>query len=47
MWQVLGVILTAAYMGVKGKIFVKAIKLWREAASKLMQSTRWRKLRTD
>jgi len=37
--KVLGVFLTAAYMVVKGKIFVKAIKLWREAASKLMQST--------
>ena len=38
--KVLGVFLTAAYMVVKGKIFVKAIKLWREAAAKLMQSTR-------
>ena len=38
--QVLGVFLTAAYMVVKGKIFVKIIKLWREAFSKLMQSTK-------
>ena len=40
-FQVLGVFLTAAYMVVKGKIFVKIIRLWREAFSKLMQSTKY------
>ena len=38
--KVLGVFLTAAYMVVKGKIFMKAIKLWRTAFYKLLQSTR-------
>ena len=38
--KVLGVFLTAAYMVVKGKIFVKAVKSWREAFYKLLQSTR-------
>merc|ERR1719322_1391872 len=41
--KVLGVFLTAAYMVVKGKIFMKAIKLWRAAFYKLMQSTRYGK----
>ena len=39
--KVLGVFLTAAYMVVKGKIFVKAVKSWREAFYKLLQSTRF------
>ena len=38
--KVLGVFLTAAYMVVKGKIFVKSIKSFKEACIKLMQSTR-------
>ena len=38
--KVLGVFLTAAYMVVKGKIFVTALKLWRAAFYKLLQSTR-------
>ena len=37
--QVLGVFLTAAYMVVKGRIFVRALKLWRAAGYKLLQST--------
>jgi len=41
--KVLGVFLTAAYMVVKGKIFMKAIKLWRTAFYKLLQSTRYGK----
>jgi len=41
--KVLGVFLTAAYMVVKGKIFVKAVKSWREAFYKLLQSTRYGK----
>jgi len=41
--KVLGVFLTAAYMVVKGKIFMKAIKLWRAAFYKLLQSTRYGK----
>lgn len=45
--KVLGVFLTAAYMVVKGKIFVKIIKLWREAFSKLMQSTNYGKTPSD
>ena len=38
--QVLGVFLTAAYMVVKGRIFMRALKLWRAAFYKLLQSTR-------
>ena len=38
--KVLGVFLTAAYMVVKGKIFVKSIKSFKDACVKLMQSTR-------
>ena len=38
--QVLGVFLTAAYMVVKGKSFMKAIRLWKDAAQKVLQSTR-------
>ena len=38
--QVLGVFLTAAYMVVKGRIFMRALKLWRGAFYKLLQSTR-------
>jgi len=45
--KVLGVFLTAAYMVVKGKIFVKAIKSWREAFYKLLQSTRYGKTPTE
>jgi len=41
--KVLGVFLTAAYMVVKGKIFVRALKLWRAAFYKLLQSTRYGK----
>jgi len=41
--KVLGVFLTAAYMVVKGKIFVKSIKSFKEACIKLMQSTRYGK----
>merc|ERR1719319_831513 len=41
--KVLGVFLTAAYMVVKGKIFVKSIKSFKEACIKLMQSTRYAK----
>ena len=37
----LGVFLTAAYMVVKGKIIVTALKLWRVAFYKLLQSTRY------
>lgn len=37
--KVLGVFLTAAYMVVKGRIFVRALKLWRAAGYKLLQST--------
>ena len=39
--KVLGVFLTAAYMVVKGKIFVKALKSWKDACNKLLQSTRY------
>merc|ERR1711884_660539 len=39
--KVLGVFLTAAYMVVKGKIFMRALKLWRTAFYKLLQSTRY------
>lgn len=45
--KVLGVFLTAAYMVVKGKIFVKAVKLWRDAFYKLLQSTRYGKTPSD
>ena len=45
--KVLGVFLTAAYMVVKGKIFVKAVKSWREAFYKLLQSTRLVKINSD
>lgn len=36
----LGVFLTAAYMVVKGRYFMKALKMWKNAAYKLLQSTR-------
>merc|ERR1719319_644609 len=39
--KVLGVFLTAAYMVVKGKIIMVALKLWRTAFYKLLQSTRY------
>jgi len=41
--KVLGVFLTAAYMVVKGKSFMKAIRLWKDAAQKVLQSTRYGK----
>jgi len=41
--KVLGVFLTAAYMVVKGRIFMRALKLWRAAFYKLLQSTRYGK----
>jgi len=41
--KVLGVFLTAAYMVVKGRAFMKAIKLWKVAFHKLLQSTRYGK----
>jgi len=41
--KVLGVFLTAAYMVVKGRIFMRALKLWRTAFYKLLQSTRYGK----
>ena len=41
--KVLGVFLTAAYMVVKGKIFVTAVRLWRDAFYKVLQSTRYGK----
>ncbi len=40
--QVLGVFLTAGYMVIKGSAFMKALKLWRTALQKLLQSTRYR-----
>ncbi len=39
--QVLGVFLTAGYMVIKGSAFMKALKLWRTALQKLLQSTRY------
>jgi hypothetical protein len=39
---VLGVFLTAGYMVIKGSAFMKALKLWRTALQKLLQSTRYR-----
>ena len=45
--QVLGVFLTAAYMVVKGRIFMRALKLWRSSFYKLLQSTRWPGLAWD
>jgi len=45
--KVLGVFLTAAYMVVKGKAFMKAIRLWRLALQKLLQSTRYGKTPSD
>ena len=45
-FQVLGVFLTAAYMVVKGRIFLRALKLWRAAFYKLLQSTRFYVLKT-
>jgi hypothetical protein len=38
--KVLGVFLTAGYMVIKGSAFMKAVKLWRAALQKLLQSTR-------
>jgi len=40
-YKVLGVFLTAAYMVVKGRTFVKALKMWKNAFYKLLQSTRY------
>ena len=39
--KVLSVFLTAAYMVLKSKIFVKALRSWKDAYSKLLQSTRY------
>jgi len=42
-YKLLGVFLTAAYMVVKGKSFLKAVELWRVALHKLLQATRYGK----